>query len=221
MAADLIPAIAQINWFEVVGTVAKYVAIVLFMAACIAAAWFATYIGKFKIKALEFPLYASGDSGQYSIGRGKNQRFRWKDKTKTSWVPLLPFGNKIEVEPFSQKYVYDGNRVFCFKYGEKYVPGVINVKKDSEGNIKGDLDIVPHFMRKWQSIMHKQYAQELQKQGFWEENKYFIMGVITVAICCATALATIYISYNMVGASRADMQALTNVIRGLGNIPGR
>lgn len=218
---SIIPDIANIPWFNVIGTIAKYLGIIVFMAASIGAAWFMTYLGNFKFKGIEFPLYASGDKDNFSVGKSKRQRFKWKDKAKTTWQPLYPLFNKTELEPFSEEYIYPGNQVYCFKFGDRYIPGKVNVLKNEKGEFETKINPVPHFVRKWESIMYKQYANELQKQGFWEENKYFIMGVITVAICCATALATIYISYQMVGANKADLQALTQVIRGVGNIPGR
>ena len=173
----------------------------------------------FNIKATEIPLFGSGKKGNMGFGKPKKNRFKWINQ-RSAWRPLYPLFNRKEIEPFADEYIYPGNHVFAFKIGETLVPGecIIDDKGDK---IETSIKPVPYYIRNWQSYSHKKTNQEYASQSFWEQNKFFIMGVITVAICCAVCFATIYISYKFAAPGLADVRSLADAIQGINVIPGK
>jgi hypothetical protein len=129
----------------------------------------------------------------FSVGKEKNNRFKWI-KNKTAWKKLWPLFNKNEIEPFDSEYMYPGNKVYAFDFNGVWIPGRINIGKTEE-KFRAEINPVPHYVRNWQSLQYKKHAQEFAKHNFWEDNKQFIMAVVTVAICCAVCLGTIYFTY--------------------------
>lgn len=191
--------------------------IIIFMAL----GWWCYYLWTFKYKGIEIPLYASGGQNDFAAGKRRNQKFRFKDKAKTTWQPLWPLFNSQEIQPFDEKFIYPGNQVIAFKIGERYIPGELDITKEENQRITTKINPVPSYVRKWESITYKQYAQELTKQGFWEENKHMIMTVVTVIVCLLACIATIWLILKAVGPVRGDLSSLTSALNNIGNIPAK
>jgi hypothetical protein len=177
------------------------------------------YASSFRIKATIFPLYGSGTDGVFSVGQPKGNKIKWINK-HTAWKALWPLFNRVEREPFDSEYIYPGNRVYVFSLNNEWSPGRININQ-TEDKIRAEVNPVPFVVRNWQSLTHKKNAMECAQHNWWEDNKYFLMGVIAVAICCALCGVTIYFTYKF---STGGVQAATNLANALqsfGTIPGR
>lgn len=170
-----------------------------------------------KIKATVFPLYGSGKDGVFAIGRPKTNRIRWA-KNKQVWKKLFPIFNKEEIEPFDTEFIYPGNRVYVFELNNQWVPGRVNIDK-TENEMRGEINPVPYYVRNWESLQHKKAALEFAEHSFWDDNKMLIMGVITVGICLACCLATVYLTYKQVNAGVPVMERLSDAIKGMNVIP--
>lgn len=214
-----IPGLENINWAAGLGTAMYYIGYGLMIIFIFAVIFAVYYFMGFTIKAHVTPIYGSGDKGLLSFGKSKSNRFKWI-KNRTAWKPLHPFMSKIEIEPFDAELIYPGNHVVAFKYGDHFIPGRYTVEGKTD-NLKASVSPVPYYIRNWQSLQHKKNSQEFAENNFWEQNKYFIMGVVTVAICCAVALGTVWLTYKFAGGGRADISALTEAIKGFGAIPGK
>lgn len=176
----------------------------------------------FNIIMTYWELYGSGKDGIFSIGNRKTNRLK-KVKEGTAWKTFKPWFNRKEHEPFDSEFIYPGNQVYAFKFGDVYIPARINITQ-SEDEIRGELNPVPYAYRNWQSLQHKINEQEFSKHNFWEDNKQFIMGMITVGICCAACLGTIWLTYKFAGSDGgglAVIKAHTNALVNYGTIPGK
>ncbi len=109
--------------------------------------------------------------------------------------------------------------MYAFELNNQWNPGRVNIGQE-EDEIRASIDIVPYYIRNWQSIQHKKNAEEFAKQGFWNENKTLIMVIMTAFACSAMVIAVIYFTYKFAAGGRADIGMLTNAIQGLQNIPG-
>ena len=192
----------------------------IMILAVIGAAFYAVYyFMSFPIKVTLIPLYGSGGKGELAVGKQKTNRYKWNNG-RTAWLQMFPLFSRREIEPFDAKYLYPGNRVYAFKLGDDVIPGCLNISVGENKKIQSEINPVPHAVRAWQSLQYKKNAEEFSKKSFWDENKYFILGVITVAICCGIALATVWLTYKYAGSGRADIQMLTDAIKNFGTIPG-
>jgi hypothetical protein len=131
---------------------------------------------------------------------------------------MWPLFNKKDIEPFDAEYIYPGKRIIAFELNNEWIPGRININKDEE-HIRAEVNPVPYFTRNWQCLQYKQNAIEYSNPGWWEENKSFILGIVTVAICIAGMLAAIYFTYKYLAPGRADIQAFTAALRSSTTIP--
>lgn len=215
-----IPGMENINFFAVAGQVVWWLGIALLMALIFGVIGFIYYISAFKIKAQSFKLYGSGKDGHYAVSKPKLQRFKWVNNN-TEWRPLFPLFNKNKVEPFDSEYIYPNNRVFAFELNGNFFPGRINITA-GEKDLKAEINPVPYHMKNWHISTLKENESEFSEHTFWEDNKYFIMGVVTVLICCITAGVTVWLTYKFSGSGVETTQALTNAINGLraGVAPG-
>jgi len=209
----------NVDWFSMLGGVFYWAGYILLGLVVGVVMFGAYYLMGFQVKAKVIPLYGGGESGSIGIGKPKNNRFKWVDGRK-AWKPLFPLFNKLKVEPFEPEYIYPGNNVLAFKFGETFVPGKYEVKEDGK-NLKAQVSPVPYYIRNWQSLAHKKTNQEYAQQGFWEDNKMFIYGVITVAICCAVALATVWLTYKFAGGGTTAINNLADSIQNFQVIPGK
>lgn len=170
---------------------------------------------------LVFPLYGSGKDGTFAIGKAKANRVKWANKEKTSWRTMKPWFNKKDIEPFDSEYIYQGNQIYAFELNGELSPGRLNCGQDNEDKIRGDIAMVPHYVRNWQSLQHKKNAQEFAEQDWWQENKYFVMVIVTAGLCLVMVGLTVYFTYQFATHGTQDMANLANAIKGFATIPGK
>jgi hypothetical protein len=102
------------------------------------------------------------------------------------------------------------------------VPGRISINQ-TDNELRAEINPVPYYVRNWQSLSIKKNAIEYAESGFWEENKYLFMTIATVGFCCVLVGVVIYFTYQYAMGGRADIQSLTDALRGLTitDIPGK
>ena len=213
-----IPILAGVNWASLFGGVAKYLGYGLFIGITAGVVFIIFYLTQFTIKAEVFKLYGSGTDGVFAFSKPKKNRIKWI-KNKTAWKPLYPLMNKMEIEPFDQEYMLPGNSIKAFDFNGAWIPGRINIKQN-EKELRAEINPVPHYVRNWQSLQHKKHAQEFAEHSFWEDNKYFIMGVASVLVCCVLCGATIYFTYQFAGGGTNAINGLTAALKGFGASQG-
>ena len=175
------------------------------------------YFTGFDHKVMVFPIYGSGKDGVFSVQKPKYNRVKWV-KQKTAWRSMKPFFNNKDLEPFDAEYIYPGKRIYAFELNNEWVPGRVNINK-SETTMRAEINPVPYFIRNWQGLQYKQNAIDYANPGWWDENKAFVMTIVTVGICCATVLAAIYFTYQYLAPGRADIQAFTTALSNANTLP--
>ena len=211
-----IPGIENINFAPYISQIMNWVGIIFASAFCIGVLYFLYHILSFKINATVYQLYGSGKDNVFSFGKGKGNKIKWVNK-KTAWRSLWPLFNKIDREPFDSEYIYPGNQIYVFALGDDWSPGRININL-SEEKLRAEINPVPFVVRNWQSLTHKKNAAEFAQHNFWEDNKYFIMGVVSVLICCALCGITVYFTYKFATGGVQQSAMLTNAIKNFGAI---
>ncbi len=213
----IIPGAGNINWTPIVGEIIYWVGIVVLGLAILAIFVGGYYILQFQIKMDYLELFGSGKDGIFSFGKKKKNRFKWV-KQRTAWKPLFPLFNKKEIEPFDSEFIYQGRQTFGFKLNDEYIPGRINIEQD-EDTIRCQINPAPYYMKNWFIAKLKENEAEFAVHNFWEDNKYFIMAILSVLICCVVCGVTIYLTYQYAAGGRSDISALRGAIEGLTNIP--
>ncbi|MBU1456908.1 MAG: hypothetical protein KKD01_19510 [Proteobacteria bacterium] len=218
--AALIPGMENIsiNLAGYISQIMYWVGIILASAVSIGVIYFIYHSMSFKISATIFPLYGSGKDGVFSVGLPKRNKIKWVNN-HTAWKSLWPLFNKKQREPFDSEMIYPGNKIYVFSLNDEWSPGRININQ-SESQIRAEINPVPFVVRNWQSLEHKKNAMEFAQHNWWEDNKYFMMGVVSVLICCALCLATIYFTYKFTTGGVQASQALTEAIKNFGSIGG-
>ena len=186
----------------------------LFMIIFGLVAFFVYYL-MFNIKATVYNLYGAPSSSAFSVGAPRKNKVKWI-KNKTAWRPLWPLFNNKEIEPFKNEFIYPGNRIMVFQYNDVWIPGKIELKLEEDDSLVGRITPVPYFIRNWQSLQHKKYAMMFAKHNFWEDNKQFILGMITVIACCVCAGLTVYLTYQFAAGGTNQISQLTDAINNLG-----
>lgn len=171
----------------------------------------AYYFATFDLKVTVFPLYGSSKDGFFSVQKPKTNRVRWANN-KTEWRRMWPLFTRKTEQPFDSEYIYPGKQVYAFELNDSWVPGRVNIDT-TEDKMRCYINAVPHHVRNWQSLQHKKHAQEFAQNNFWEDNKMFIMGVITVLICCACCLATVYLTYTYFAPGKENIAQFASAIR--------
>ena len=174
-------------------------------------------LSNYKIKVIEFPMYGSGKDGVFSLDKMKTNRFKW-NKTKTAWIPLKPFGNKIEVQPFDSEYIYPGNRVYAFTMNGQYAPGRINVGMDEQA-VRGEINIVPYAVRDWQTQQHKKIADETMIHNWWTDNKAAFVFIIAGLIIIAGFVGSVWIAWHYNSQYLATANNLIGAMNNINTIP--
>lgn len=163
------------------------------------------YIASYRIRCVAFPTVGSGTSNALGVGKRKWQRFKW-NRSRTAWKPLRPLFNRKEIEPFGNEYIYAGNNVMALELPDgKYIPLKLNLNPQI-GEKKFDLKTmisealpVPYYLSKWNEIELQQEELEFAEKGFWQENKHFIIALITIALCLLLVGLTIYLTFKFTG----------------------
>jgi len=101
----------------------------------------------------------------------------------------------------------------------QWIPGMINVNQ-TEDKIRAEINPVPYTVREWQSIEYKRNAVEYAEHNFWNDNRSLVVFLISAALILGAAVATVWLSYKMAGAGRADIQGLTSALKSVGQIAG-
>lgn len=209
-----IPGMENINWLGFMGQAMWWLGYALLGVAIIGAIVFVYYVSAFKIKANVLKLYGSGKDGVFAVSKPSKNKFKWI-KERTAWQPLFPLFNKKEIEPFDSEYIYPGDYVFAFELNGNFFPGRINITQGEE-QLRGEINPIPYHMQNWYISTLKENEVEFSKHSFWDDNKYFIMGVITVVVCCITAGVTVWLTYKFSGGGVTAMNTLSNSIQRLG-----
>jgi len=205
--------------FPYLGQIMYWTGIIIGSGIMIGVLYAIYYYLQFNIKATVFPLYGSGTDGIFSFGKPKSNRIKWIEK-RTAWKSMFPLFNKKVHEPFDDEYMYPGKRVFIFELGDRWIPGRININK-SENEIRTEINPVPYSVRAWEALQYQKNAAEFAEHNFWEDNKYFIMGVVSVLICCILCGVTIWLTYKFSVGGVDSAARLTDALKNFGTIQGR
>lgn len=201
----------------------------VFMGLIVGALVFAVVkLRGFNIQAIIWPVTGSG-TGNMTIGKPIFNKFKWNGK-RTAWIKKKPLFSKKEYPPFEQKYIYPGNRIYCYEINGELIPAEIHVNRtkhiigeDGEEQILADpmnVNPVPYHLREWQAMEHKKNMSEYSNKDWFNENKQFIMTIGAVLFCCVLCGVTIYLAFKFAGGGVSSMNSLTDAIKGLGQIPG-
>ncbi len=182
------------------------------------------YLWTFNIKVRINTLVGTTQDSMFSVSRTKSNRVKIiKINGVDKWKPLWPLMNKITHPIFDSKYIYKKGYVECFEVGKDWVPMVMDVNK--KGNNVSDISLsaVPHHVREYQSLKYKQNALDFAKESFWDQNKNFILGVLTVLVCCVLCGITIWLSFKFAAGNMAEIigpiQEHTRALNNFGTIP--
>jgi len=165
------------------------------------------------IKMTYWEVMGSGDANHpHTVGLPRKNRFR---KTKKGWKALFPlFGRDNTMPAFDESVVYPGRNVYAVKQKDVYIPVSITLLPGEKMN--ATLSVVPQYMRNWQSQKYKEHELEFSKNNFWDTNKYIIIAVVTVMACLATALITIWLSYQIAAPGAAELARFSSVLETFG-----
>lgn len=212
MALDLPYDLSQLPWFNWVGSAMYWIQIVLLAAVILGGIWFAYYYFSFKYDLTVFPL--KGGVQGYAIDKPKKNRLRWT-KRRTSWQPMWPLFTGRRLEPFDDKYVYPGNKVFAYELNGELIPANIATLTGEGEKV---ISPVPHYIRNWQSIERKRNEMEFAQHNFWADNKGLIFTLLAVVACCILCGVTVYITYQFAAGGTASMDRLSAAIQNWGTI---
>ncbi len=209
--------LGNINFWGSLANILYWLGIGVLCSAMIAVIGILYYFLTFDHKVIVYKLFGSGKDGIFQIGPPKKNRIKWVKK-RTAWRSMWPFMNAKDRQPFDDEYIYPGKTMFAFELNGEWFPGRININKD-EKTIRAEVNPVPFHVRNWQSLTYKKHEIEFAQHDWWQDNKFFIMGIITVGICCALTGATIYFVFKFLGPVRGDLGALTSAIKNFATVP--
>ena len=172
--------------------------------------WGFFYYNQFKIKMTYWPIFGNGKDS-YTIDKPKKMRFKL-NKSRTAWQL---FGKKRTIEPFNAKYIYPGNNVYAFKYGDNFLPVKMNFGSMQEGDGKSSIEPVPYYVKNWQLQELKQNEIEFSKKDFWSENKTLIVIMVVGIGCLGLCAITVYYCLRTASGSADNIVTLTNAVRTL------
>ncbi len=187
------------------GKILYWVGYGLLGALVVGGLWILYYFLSFKYKMTVIPLYGSGEVGGLAAGKHWIQKVKW-NKTKTAWKMLWPLMNKKEVEPFGPEHIYPGNQLYAFKLGEKYIPASLNITKNENQELNTEINPVPHYIRNWEASEYKKNQEEFVKHNFWEQNKVYILMMVTVGACLILTALTVWWTFKYAGGQAAGVK---------------
>ena len=207
-----------INWSGMLSTTMYWLTYIV--VAILLGAFFTvlSIILSYKIKVDVYRLCGSGKDGMYSIGKRTTNRLKKVDGGR-AWKALWPLFNRKKISPFDSDYIYSGNRVYAFILNDEWIPGRINVNQD-KNKLSVELITVPNHIRDWQSLQHKKNNLEFAEHNWWADNKLIVCTIIAVAVCCAMAVVTVWLSYKFAAGGKEAAASLTEAIKNIGIIQG-
>ena len=229
------PVFQNVDWLQIAGVGAYWIGYGLVAALILVVFFVALHFTTFNFRMSYIELYGSGKKGNFGFGKKQNNRIKWI-KNKTKWRALYPLFNREDLEPFNSEYIYPGNHLEAIKYNNTYIPLRINIEVTEnerftkEGKerkpqewLSGILSPVPHYIRNWQSLTHKKNAQEFAEHSFWEDNKQFLIALITIGFCCTLTAFTFWLAYKFAteGGSLNTIVEHTQALTNFGVIPGK
>ena len=206
--------LSAINWSGILANTLYWVGYIVVGIFIIGFFIALSMILSYNIKVTVLPLCGSGKEGVYSVGKEKKNRFK-KIRGGTSWKALFPLFNRKEIEPFDDDSIYPGKKTYAFELNGELIPGRVNISNEG-GKIKGDLSPVPYYVRNWQSLQHKKNNLEYAEHDWWTDNKVMVVTLVAVALCCAMAVVTVYLSYKFAAGGGEKISALTEAIKNFG-----
>ena len=215
---DISSTLTQMVGSNAFGSVLYWVGYGLLAFLMIAIMLVTYYFMSFNYKVTVYPIYGSGKDGIFSVQKPKTNRVKWIKK-QTAWRKMWPLFNNKDIEPFDAEFIYPGRRLIAFELNNEWVPGRVNIDK-TENDMRAEINPVPYFVRNWQGLQYQKNAVEYASPNWWDNNKQFILSIITVAICMATMLAAIYFTYKYLAPGRAEWAQLVGAIKSSGTIPG-
>lgn len=205
----------DVNTFNYMGVIAKtmywlgYGLLCLIVMGALVAVYF--YL-QYNIRADVYPLCGGSREGVWSWAKRKTNRLK-EVKGGNEWRPLWPLFNKLKIKPFNPENIYPGKRIIVFQYGKEWVPGEIGINKEGK-DINAVIRPKPYHVQDWQSLKHREHAQEFAEHSFWEDNKYFFMVIITAGLCLVMVGLTVYFTYNY---ATGGLNAATGLAESLKN----
>jgi len=170
--------------------------------------WAFYYYNQFKIKMTYWPIFGNGRDS-YTIDKPKKTRFKM-NKTRTAWQL---FGKKRTIEPFDAKFIYPGNNVYAFKYGDNYLPVRMNFGNLEDKDAVSDIEPVPYYVKNWQLQELKQNEIEFSKKDFWSQNKTLIVTMVVAIGCLGLCAVTVYYCLKTATGGADNISQLTGAVR--------
>lgn len=214
---DVSTAVGQIVNAKAFGTALYWIGYSLLGIILCAVMFIIYHFLSFGYTVTVFPIYGSARDGIFSVQKPVKNRVKWI-KNQTAWRKLWPIFNRKNIEPFDAEYIYPGKRIYAFELNNEWIPGRINVRQ-SENQLRAEINPVPYFVRNWQGLQYRENATEYAQANWWDQNKAFVMTLVTVGVCCVLCLLTVYFTYKYLAPGRADWAMLTSAIKQAGTVP--
>lgn len=212
----IIPGLENINFTGIAVRTAYWTGIGLFTLLMTGVVGYFIYKKSYNYNITIWPLVGSGNANYFAIGiPSKNQAKIVESGGRRYMKFFWPLLNRKEYEPFPEDLRYSGRNLYGYRMGEFILPARLHGLSKEEGL---QIKPVPNYIRNWQSLSHKKLEMEFRKPGFWEENKYTIMTLMTISICMVGFIATIYFAYKLSAPGIAETSRLTEAIKSLGTI---
>lgn len=187
-----------------------FVVILIFFV--VVGGWFIFYLSH-PYKLTYWEVIGSGDQKRpYTVDRPKNNRFKVGRKGWKAMYPILGKNNYFQA--FDEKFIYPGKNVYAVKVKDEYFPVAIEISKTTD--VIASFNLIPQYLRNYQSQKIREIDQEFSKDNFWDTNKYIIIAVVTVLACLATAIVTIWLSYRIASPQTAQLARLADVLQTVG-----
>lgn len=188
---------------------------ILLGTAFIVAGFFIYYLSSFNYKIKYWEVIGETNQEGLTIDKLKSNRAKW-NKDKTAWILMKPVFAGKTIHPFDVRDIYVGKTVYAFKFHDEYLPARIMLNEKV-----GTINPVPFYIKNWQHIELKQNEIEFQKSGWWEQNKFYLLTIITVACCLGLAAVTVYLTFRFATPAKEEIRSLTEAIKGITQIGGK
>lgn len=152
---------------------------------------------------------------EHAIGRVTKDRAKQiKDKSGvTKWVLLK---SRIKIEPPQFQNIYPGNHLFLYKTG---VTTFVPVKFTCD-NPSASFSPLPQHIRYWEQLEIRQASEDYQKKNAWDKYGPVVLTMGTVMFCLILVGVTVYYTYQHANGVAANLNGLTETLKGIGNVGG-